>query len=87
MYIGAGMGPGPRDGLMTGIARRHGSIRSVRTSIEITVLVIGILLGGTFGVGTIVYAIAIGPLAHIFLPIFTRLAHAGPTEIAVIAPH
>lgn len=73
MYIGAGMGPGPRDGLMTGIARRRGSIRVVRTSIELAVLVTGILLGGTFGIGTIAYAISIGPLAQIFLPIFTRI--------------
>ena len=74
MYIGAGMGPGPRDGLMTGIARRKGSIRVVRTSIELAVLITGIVLGGTFGVGTIIYAVAIGPLAHVFLPIFTRVA-------------
>ncbi len=82
MYIGAGMGPGPRDGLMTGIARRHGSIRVVRTSIEVTVLVTGILLGGTFGVGTLVYAVSIGPLAHVFLPIFTRLA--SPASAAAV---
>jgi uncharacterized membrane protein YczE len=74
MYIGAGMGPGPRDGLMTGIARRRGSIRVVRTSIELAVLLTGIVLGGTFGVGTILYAVSIGPLAQIFLPIFTRVA-------------
>ena len=73
MYIGAGMGPGPRDGLMTGIARRRGSIRVVRTSIEIVVLLTGIALGGTFGIGTILYAVTIGPLAQVFLPIFTRI--------------
>ena len=78
MYIGAGMGPGPRDGLMTGIARRRGSIRVVRTSIEAAVLVVGIALGGTFGIGTIVYAVAIGPLAHVFLPIFTAIGRAEP---------
>ncbi len=77
MYIGAGMGPGPRDGLMTGIARRRGSIRVVRTSIEVAVLITGIVLGGTFGVGTIAYAVSIGPLTQIFLPIFTRVAHRG----------
>jgi uncharacterized membrane protein YczE len=72
MYIGASFGPGPRDGLMTGLARRTGrSIRLVRTSIEVTVLVIGWLLGGTVGVGTVVYAVAIGPLVHIFLPLLT----------------
>lgn len=73
MYIGAGMGPGPRDGLMTGIARRRGSIRVVRTSIEVAVLATGIILGGTFGIGTVAYAVAIGPLAHVFLPIFTAI--------------
>lgn len=73
MYIGAGMGSGPRDGLMTGIARRRGSIRVVRTSIELTVLVTGIVLGGTFGIGTVAYAVGIGPLAQFFLPIFTRV--------------
>ncbi|MEM7143214.1 MAG: hypothetical protein AAF548_19490 [Actinomycetota bacterium] len=78
MYIGAGMGPGPRDGLMTGIARRRGSIRVVRTAIEIAVLLTGIALGGTFGVGTIVYAVLIGPLAQIFLPIFTRIGRGQP---------
>ncbi len=83
MYIGAGMGPGPRDGLMTGIARRRGSIRVVRTSIEVTVLLTGIGLGGTFGVGTILYAVAIGPLAQIFLPIFTRVA-ARPPRLATV---
>lgn len=78
MYIGAGMGPGPRDGLMTGIARRRGSIRVVRTAIEIVVLLTGIALGGTFGVGTILYAVLIGPLAQVFLPIFTRLGRGEP---------
>ena len=82
MYIGAGLGPGPRDGLMTGIARRHGSIRVVRTSIEIAVLVTGIALGGTFGIGTIVYAVSIGPLAHVFLPIFNRLASGEAEPVA-----
>lgn len=83
MYIGAGMGAGPRDGLMTGIARRKGSIRVVRTSIEVAVLVTGIALGGTFGVGTIAYAVAIGPLAHIFLPIFANVADGQPEPIPV----
>jgi uncharacterized membrane protein YczE len=71
-YIGAGFGPGPRDGLMTGFARRTGrSIRLVRTVIELTVLLAGFLLGGTVGVGTAVYALAIGPLAHFFLPLLS----------------
>jgi uncharacterized membrane protein YczE len=73
-YIGAGLGPGPRDGLMTGLAARGHTIRVVRTSIEVTVLAVGWLLGGTVGLGTVVYALGIGPLAHIFIP---RLAIGG----------
>jgi uncharacterized membrane protein YczE len=71
MYIGARFGPGPRDGLMTGLAARGHSIRVVRTGIEISVLVAGALLGGTIGIGTLVYAVSIGPLAHVFVPAFT----------------
>ena len=70
-YIGAQLGPGPRDGLMTAIARRGPSIRLTRTLIEITVLISGILLGGTFGIGTIAYVLAIGPLVQHFLPRWT----------------
>jgi uncharacterized membrane protein YczE len=73
MYIGAGLGPGPRDGLMTGLARRTGrSLRLVRTALEATALVLGWLLGGTVGLGTVVYLVAIGPLAHAFVPMFSR---------------
>jgi uncharacterized membrane protein YczE len=72
MYIGAGLGPGPRDGLMTGLAARGHSLRVVRTGIEVTVLAIGWLLGGTVGIGTLVYAGCIGPLAHVFVPLFSR---------------
>lgn len=72
LYIGAGLGPGPRDGLMTGLARRTDwPIRRVRTGIELTVLAAGWLLGGTVGVGTVLYAFAIGPLVQVFLPLFT----------------
>ena len=71
-YIGAGLGPGPRDGLMTGLAARGHSVRVVRTGLEVTVLVTGWLLGGTVGVGTVVYALSIGPLAHVFIPLFSR---------------
>lgn len=72
MYIGSQFGPGPRDGLMTGLARVTGrSIRLVRTGIEVTVVIAGWLLGGTVGLGTALYAIAIGPLAQLFLPLFT----------------
>jgi uncharacterized membrane protein YczE len=74
LYIGAGLGPGPRDGLMTGFAARGHSLRVVRTAIEATVLLAGWLLGGTVGVGTVVYAVCIGPLAHIFVPLFSRTA-------------
>lgn len=70
-YIGARLGPGPRDGLMTGlVARTGGSVRVVRTSIEVAVVAAGWLLGGTFGVGTIVFAVAIGPLLHVLMPRF-----------------
>jgi uncharacterized membrane protein YczE len=69
-YIGVRLGPGPRDGLMTGLAARTGvSIRLIRTGIELTVLAAGWLLGGTVGVGTVVYALAIGPLTQAFLPL------------------
>jgi len=71
-YIGARLGPGPRDGLMTGLVRRTGrSVRMVRTSIEVTVLAVGWLLGGTVGVGTVLYALGIGPLVHVLLPVLT----------------
>jgi uncharacterized membrane protein YczE len=71
-YIGAGLGAGPRDGLMTGLVARTGwSIRSVRGGIEVAVVAIGWLLGGTVGIGTLVYAVAIGPLVQIFLPLLT----------------
>jgi uncharacterized membrane protein YczE len=89
LYIGARLGPGPRDGLMTGfVARRpRASIRVVRTVIEVAVLAVGWLLGGTVGVGTVLYAVAIGPLAHAFIPLFTvppRPA-AGTTPASAVA--
>lgn len=72
MYIGAQLGPGPRDGLMTGLARRTGlSIRLVRTGLEVLVVGVGWLLGGVLGVGTLLYAVAIGPLTQAMLPWFT----------------
>lgn len=68
LYIGAGLGPGPRDGLMTGLALRTGrSIGSVRTAIELLVLSVGWALGGPIGFGTILYAVSIGPLAQFFI--------------------
>lgn len=69
-YIGAGAGPGPRDGLTTGWAERGPSLRVVRWTIEVSVLVPGYLLGATIGIGTIAYVIAIGPLLQIFIPMF-----------------
>jgi uncharacterized membrane protein YczE len=71
-YIGVRLGPGPRDGLMTGLVARTGvSVRVIRTGIEVAVLGTGWLLGGTVGVGTVVYALAIGPLTQAFLPYVT----------------
>jgi uncharacterized membrane protein YczE len=69
-YIGAGLGPGPRDGLMMGWAARGHQIRVVRTCIELTVFAIGWILGGNVGIGTVIYALSIGPLAHVFVPRF-----------------
>jgi uncharacterized membrane protein YczE len=69
-YIGAGLGPGPRDGLTIGIASLGLSLRLVRTAIEISVLIVGWLLGGTVGIGTVVYALAIGPITHVTIPAF-----------------
>lgn len=90
LYIGAGLGPGPRDGLMTGLVARFGdrfrwaSIRVVRTAIEVSVLLVGWLLGGSVGVGTVLYAVSIGPLLHLLLP---RLAISAPApDSAAAAP-
>lgn len=71
LYLGAGLGPGPRDGLMTALAARGPSVRLVRTAIEISALVAGWILGGTVGLGTVVFALAIGPLIQLFLGHFT----------------
>lgn len=68
LYIGAGLGPGPRDGLMTGLARRGHSLGVVRTSIELSVLAAGWVLGGDVGIGTLAYALTIGPLVQFLLP-------------------
>jgi uncharacterized membrane protein YczE len=87
MYIGANFGPGPRDGLMTGIARVSGrSIRLVRTGLEVSVLISGWILGGTVGIGTVAFALAIGPLAQIFMPIF-HVERAGRVRpVATVEP-
>ncbi|EST24692.1 hypothetical protein N566_24895 [Streptomycetaceae bacterium MP113-05] len=78
LYISARFGPGPRDGLMTGLHAATGvSVRLVRTGIEVAVLAAGWLLGGSVGVGTVLYALAIGPLAQFFLRVFTVPAPGG----------
>ncbi|HEX7783649.1 MAG TPA: hypothetical protein VF509_12645 [Sphingobium sp.] len=71
-YIGAGLGPGPRDGLMTGLCRKTGwPVKLVRTGIELTILFVGWMLGGTVGIGTVIYAASIGWIVHYALPYFT----------------
>jgi uncharacterized membrane protein YczE len=83
LYIGAGLGPGPRDGLMTGLAKRGWPIRRVRTLIELVVLGAGWLLGGTAGIGTLAYAVSIGPLVHVLIPrlaIGEAAGHRGSRE-------
>lgn len=88
-YIGVRLGPGPRDGLMTALVRRTGrSVRLVRTSIEVVVVLVGVLLGGTLGVATVVYALAIGPLTQLFVPyLVIRLPSDVGTGPAVPALH
>ena len=88
LYIAARFGPGPRDGLMTGVHRRTGvSIRLVRTIIEFTVVATGFVLGGTVGIGTLLYAVAIGPLAQLFLRVFAvPSASGGSTVVATGQP-
>ncbi|WP_239134239.1 membrane protein YczE [Rugosimonospora africana] len=89
LYIGASYGPGPRDGLMTGLSARTGrSIRLVRTGIEVVVVVAGAVLGGVFNVGTVLYALTIGPLVQLFLPWFTirRPAPGGVAAATTAAP-
>jgi uncharacterized membrane protein YczE len=86
MYIGARLGPGPRDGLMTGLVGRTGrSVRLIRTVIEVTVLATGFLLGGTVGVATVLYAVSIGPLTQLFLPLFWVRSPDDPSETAPAA--
>lgn len=86
MYIGADLGPGPRDGLMTGLAARGLSIRTARTGIEVAVLISGWALGGTIGVGTVIYAFGIGPMAHVFLPLFDLRADGRSADPGVLLP-
>ena len=82
LYIGVGLGPGPRDGLMTGLSRRGLRVGPVRAGIEISALLLGFALGGTVGIGTVVYAIGVGPNVAWWLP---RLAMKGPVPPAVRA--
>ncbi|MGW7199292.1 membrane protein YczE [Streptomyces chryseus] len=88
LYIAARFGPGPRDGLMTGLHRVTGrSLRLVRTAIEVAVVATGFALGGSLGVGTVLYALAIGPLAQFFLRVFAVPAPgAGSTVVAARTP-
>ena len=87
LYVGAGLGPGPRDGLMTGLVVRTGlSVQLVRTSIEATVLAVGWLLGGTVGIGTVIYAFGIGPLVQMFLRITPKRVLAVSGWAAVAEP-
>lgn len=88
LYIAAAFGPGPRDGLMTGLHRRTGrSIRLMRTAIEVAVVATGFALGGTIGVGTLLYALTIGPLAQVFLRMFAvPAASGGSTVVATGTP-
>ena len=88
LYIAARFGPGPRDGLMTGLHQRTGrSIRLMRTAVEVAVVVTGFALGGTIGVGTLVYAVSIGPLAQLFLRVFAvPQASGGSTIVATGTP-
>ena len=86
LYIGAGLGAGPRDGLTTGLAARGRSIRVVRTSIELSVLVVGWLLGGNVGAGTLLYAVGIGPLVHYTIPWFARGSARTPVSAPVPVP-
>jgi uncharacterized membrane protein YczE len=84
LYIGSGLGPGPRDGLMTGLARRGRSVRVVRTGIELTALAVGAALGGSVGIGTVAFALTVGPNVHWHLDHMTmpeaRLRRAAPDE-------
>ncbi|MDG9719587.1 hypothetical protein [Streptomyces sp. DH24] len=88
LYIAARFGPGPRDGLMTGLHRRTGrSIRLMRTAVEVAVVVTGFALGGTVGAGTLLYAVSIGPLAQFFLRVFAvPSASDGSTVVATGQP-
>lgn len=80
LYIGARLGPGPRDGIMTGFAKRGHSVRVVRTVIELSALLVGWLLGGTIGIGTVVFAVTIGPNVHFWLERLDMGDHPAATD-------
>jgi len=81
LYLAADLGPGPRDGLMTGLHHHFGwSIRRARTAIELTALVAGFLLGGTVGIGTVLFAFGIGPVVQAALTVFDREGRVGPAR-------
>ncbi|UUE19057.1 YczE/YyaS/YitT family protein [Microbacterium sp. J1-1] len=87
LYIAADFGPGPRDGLMTGLVRRTGwAVWVVRTLIEGSVLVIGFILGGPVGVGTVLFAFGVGPLIGVFLPYLTRWREARSRRLGTLRP-
>src|SRR3954470_11228456 len=82
LYISARFGAGPRDGLMTGLHRRTGrSIRLMRTAVEVAVVATGFALGGTVGIGTVLYAVSIGPLAQLFLRLFDGPSASGGSTV------
>lgn len=86
LYIGADFGPGPRDGLMTGLHARFGwPIWAARLGVEASVLLAGWMLGGTVGIGTIIFALGIGPLVHRTLPLFDRTRRAARRAVAEVS--
>ncbi|MEV0640593.1 hypothetical protein AB0I77_37845 [Streptomyces sp. NPDC050619] len=87
LYIAARFGPGPRDGLMTGLHQRTGrSLRLMRTAVEVAVVVAGFTLGGTLGIGTLLYALSIGPLAQLFLRVFAVPSASGGSTVVATGP-
>lgn len=82
LYIGSGLGAGPRDGIMIGLAKRGLSVRVARTAIELSVLVLGVLLGGTIGIGTVAFTFGIGPLVQVFLPPLALPPRKTPAAVA-----
>jgi uncharacterized membrane protein YczE len=81
LYIGAGLGTGPRDGIMVGLAARGYSVRIARTVLEAVVMAVGIALGGHIGIGTLAFMLGIGPLVHVLIP---RLSMAGPSSLPAV---